>query len=165
DPATGEIAWKTGAVLSMRSVSSPVFIDNLTFASCGSGGGGNYVVAIEAPPSGRGEAKVKYEVRRSAPYVPAPIIHDGLAFLWSDGGIVTCIDARSGDEKWRERVGGNYFSSPILVDGRLYNVADDGKVAVLAAKDTFAVLGRSDFDEETRATPAVAGGGMYFRTL
>lgn len=165
DPATGEIAWRTAPVLSMRSVSSPVFIDGITFASCGSGGGGNYVVAIEAPADGTGEATVKFEVRRSAPYVPAPVIYRGLAFLWSDGGIVTCIDARTGEEKWRERVGGNFFSSPICVDGKLYNVADDGKAVVLAAKDVFEVLGRSDFDEETRATPAVADGRLYFRTL
>lgn len=165
DPLTGEIAWRTGEVLSMRSVSSPVFIDGVTFASCGSGAGGNYVVAIQAPASGKGEATVKFEVRQSAPYVPAPVVYRGLAFLWADGGIVTCIDARTGEEKWRERVGGNFHSSPICVDGRLYNVADDGKVVVLAATDTFTVLGRSDFDEETRATPAVAGGRIYFRTL
>lgn len=165
EPVTGRVRWKTGAVLDKRSVSSPIFIKGMTFASCGSGGGGNYVVAIEPPPTGQGEAMVKYEVRRSAPYVPAPLIHDDLLFLWSDGGIVTCLDARSGKEHWRERVGGNFFSSPICIDGRIYNASAEGEMVVVQAGPEFEVLGRTDLGEGTRATPAVARGRMYVRTF
>jgi outer membrane protein assembly factor BamB len=164
NPANGEIVWRTGPVLRLRSVSSPVFADGVTFASCGCGGGGNYVVAIEPPPNGHGEATVKYEVKRSAPYVPAPVVHGELAFLWSDGGIVTCIVARTGEEQWRERVGGNYFSSPVCIDGKVYNTSSDGKVTVLRASDSFEKLGTSDFNELIHATPAVAGGRIYYRT-
>ena len=78
---------------------------------------------------------------------------------------MTCIDPLTGEEHWRERVGGNYFSSPICVDGKLYNTSSDGKVTVLRATDQFEVLGRSDFDEQTHSTPAVANGRIYFRTL
>lgn len=165
DPMTGAVAWSTDPVLRLRSVSSPVYADGITFASCGSGGGGNYVVAIEPPSSGHGVAKVKYEVRRSAPYVPAPLVYGGLAFLWSDGGIVTCLDPLTGEEHWRERVGGNFFSSPVCVDGKLYNASTDGKVTVLEAGGKFEKLGESDLDEQIHATPAIANGTMIFRTL
>lgn len=165
DPLTGKIEWRTDPVLRLRSVSSPVFSDGVTFASCGSGGGGNYVVAIAPPASGRGKASVKYEVRRSAPYVPVPLIFGGLAFLWSDGGIVTCIDPLTGEEHWRERVGGNFFASPVCINGRLYNTSSDGKTTVLRAGDQFEKLGGSDFDELIHSTPAVANGKIFYRTF
>ncbi len=165
DPADGKIAWRTGPVLRLRSVSSPVFVDGLTFASCGSGGGGNYVVAIKPPASGHGEAEVQYEVKKSAPYVPAPLAYGELVFLWNDGGIVTCIVAKTGEELWRERVGGNFFSSPVCIDGKIYNTSTDGKVTVLRAADRFEQLGTSDFDELSHSTPAVANGRVFYRTF
>jgi outer membrane protein assembly factor BamB len=165
DPANGSITWRTDQVLRVRSVSSPVFVDGMTFASCGSGGGGNYVVAIDPPANGHGDARVIYEVKKSAPYVPAPLAYGDLVFLWSDGGIVTCIVAKTGEEKWRERVGGNFFSSPVCIDGKLYNTSADGKVVVLRASEQFEPLGKSDFDELTHATPAVANGRIFYRTF
>ncbi len=162
---TGRLQWSTGGgVLKMRSVSSPIVAGGLTFASCGSGAGGNYVIAVQPPAHGSGPATVKFEVRKSAPYVPTPIAHGDRVFLWSDGGIVTCIDPATGEQKWQERAGGNYFSSPVCVDGRLYGTADTGEVVVLAAGDEFNVLARNELGELSRATPAVANGRIYFRT-
>jgi outer membrane protein assembly factor BamB len=165
DPATGKLVWSTGAgALRMRSVSSPVVAGGLTFASCGSGGGGNYVIAVRPPTDGTTVAKVAYEVRKSAPYVPSPIAYNGLLFLWSDGGIVTCIDPATGAEKWQERAGGNYFSSPVCIDGKLYGTTTSGEVVVLAAGPEFQVLARNRLGDATHATPAVAHGRIYFRT-
>lgn len=163
--ATGRLQWSTGGgVLKMRSVSSPIVAGGVTFASCGSGAGGNYVVAIQPPAAGGTKAEVKYEVRKSANYVPTPVAFGNRVFLWSDGGIVTCIDPVTGEQKWQERAGGNYFSSPVCVDGRLYGTADTGEVVVLAAGDEFKVLARNELGELTRATPAVAKGRIFFRT-
>ena len=165
DPANGKRVWSTGAdVLKMRSVSSPIVAGGLTFASCGSGAGGNYVIAVQPPANGSGVATVKFDVRKSAPYVPTPIAYDGRVYLWSDGGIVTCIDPATGDQKWQERAGGNYFSSPVCVNGRLYGTTDTGEVVVLATGDSFKVLAKNELGELTRSTPAVANGKIYFRT-
>lgn len=90
---------------------------------------------------------------------------DGLVFLWSDKGIVTCLDAATGEEHWRERVGGNFFSSPIIINGKLYNSSDTGEVVVLAASKQYQLLARNSLGEATRATPAIAGGRMYLRTF
>jgi outer membrane protein assembly factor BamB len=137
----------------------------LTFASCGSGGGGNYAIAVQPPASGSGKAEVKYDIRKSMPYVPTPIAYGGRVFLWSDAGVVTCIDPATGEQKWQERAGGNTFSSPVCVNGRIYGTSDTGKVTVIAAADTFQVLGSSELGELSRATPAVANGKIYFRTV
>ena len=85
-------------------------------------------------------------------------------FLWNDGGIVSCLGATSGEVKRQERVGGNYFGSPVWVDGRLFCVSTKGEVVVVEASDRFQVTARNPLDEVTHSTPAVVGGRMYIHT-
>ena len=84
---------------------------------------------------------------------------------WTDSGIVTCLKAASGEVIWRQRVGGSFYGSPVWVSGRLYCIAKNGDVVVLAAADKFELLSRVPLGESSYATPAVAGGVMYLRTL
>jgi outer membrane protein assembly factor BamB len=161
----GTVAWTDENVLDKRSVSSPIVAAGLIIGTCGSGGGGNYVAALR-PPDQRSKAPVlAYQIRRAAPYVPTPIAVGDLLFLWSDSGIVTCAQADKGTTYWQERVGGNFFSSPICVDGKLYGTSTAGEVVVLEASRQFKELGRSSLGEPSHATPAVANGRIYFRTL
>jgi hypothetical protein len=74
------------------------------------------------------------------------------------------VQAASGEVKWQERVGGNYFSSPLWVDGRLFCVSTKGEVVVVEASDQFQILARNPLGEVTHSTPAVAGGRMYIHT-
>ena len=163
DPASGRVNWEIG-VFNKRSVSSPVIAGGLIFGSCGSGGGGNYVVAVR-PPAGKGSSpEIAYKVETSAPYVPTPVALGELVFLWSDNGIVTCLRAGTGDTVWQKRVGGNYHGSPVCVGGRLYCIREDGEVTVVAADEEYRLLGRNPLGEESRSTPAVSDGRMYLRT-
>lgn len=166
DPETGELAWEYAKAFNRRSVSSPVIAGGVIFGSCGSGGGGNYVVAVRPgdPKSGK-PAELAYELRRSAPYVPTGVAFGDLVFLWSDGGIVSCVHAPTGDVKYQERVGGNYFGSPVLIDRRIFNISTAGEVVVIQASDQFKVLARNALNETTHTTPAVAHGRMYIRTF
>lgn len=166
DPETGNVAWEYTKAFDKRSVSSPIVAGDLIFGSCGSGGGGNYVVAVRAGDRASGKApELAYELRRSAPYVPTGVVDGVLVFLWGDGGIVTCLHAPTGAVQWQERVGGNFFGSPVLVEKRIFCVSSSGEVVVIEASDRFQVLARNPLDETTHTTPAVAGGRMYVRTL
>jgi outer membrane protein assembly factor BamB len=111
------------------------------------------------------DAEVVYRVDRQANYVPSPLAHGDLVYLWSDNGIVSCIDAKSGKPHWQERVGGTYSGSPIRVRDRLYCMSDEGEVVVLSAGTMFQEIARNALGEESRATPAVSGGRMYLRTF
>jgi outer membrane protein assembly factor BamB len=163
DPRSGETNWEA-PVLERRAVSSPVVVDGMIMATCGEGSGNNNVVAVR-PYADGDEPRLAYQIdRTSAPYVPTPVAKGNLAFLWGDRGIVTCIDAVTGKIHWRERVGGNYFGSPVRVGERLYCISAEGDVVTLAASDRFELLGRSPLGETSRATPAVAGGRMFLRT-
>ena len=166
NPETGKINWNMNDDLfRLRSVSSPVLVSGLVIGTCGSGAGGNYVVAVKPPDAAQGAASKKvYSIERSAPYVPTPVARDNLLFLWSDGGIVTCVDGASGAGQWRERVGGNFFSSPIRIRDRLINVSTSGEMIVLQATAAFEEISRHDFKELCHATPAVANGRLYVRT-
>ena len=164
DPKTGKTNWEL-AVFDKRSVSSPVLADGLLIGSCGSGAGGNYVVAVRPGNIERNiEPQLAYKIDRSAPYVPTPLAKGDLLFLWSDKGVVTCVRAASGTTLWQQRVGGNFSGSPVCVGDRLYCISDEGDVFVLAAAEKFELLGRNPLGEPSRATPAVAGGSMYLRT-
>jgi outer membrane protein assembly factor BamB len=165
DPDTGKVLWEYDQAFDKRSVSSPIMAGDIIFGSCGSGGGGNYVVAVKAGSANPdGKATLAYELKKSAPYVPTGITKDGRAWLWSDAGILTCIDSANGEIKYQERVGGNFFGSPVWIGGRLFGVSTSGEVTVVEASDNFKVLSRFALKELCHSTPAVADGKLFIRT-
>lgn len=160
DPNSGQPNWSLD-VLDMRTVSSPIVVGDLVFATTGSGGGGNYLVAVRAGDS----PKEVYRIKRQAPYVPTPIARNGLVFLFYDRGIVSCLRASNGERMWRERLSRAFSGSPVLIQDRLYCIDDEGVVLVLAAKAQFEELARNPLGEPSRSTPAVAGGHLFLRTV
>ncbi len=163
-PDTGKVLWDFPAAFDKRSVSSPLVVGELILGGCGSGGGGNYVIAVRPGVAGGTPAGRVYEVRKSAPYVPTSVCVGEWLYLWSDGGIVSRVHAATGEVKWQERVGGNYFGSPVWVDGRLFCVSRNGEVVVVAAGEKFELLARNPLGETTHSTPAVAGSRMFIHT-
>ena len=165
DPDTGKILWDYEQAFDKRCVSSPLIAGNLILASCGSGGGGNFVTAVKAGDPATGQpSELAYQMKKSAPYVPTGIVVGDLAWLWSDAGIVTCLHTPSGDIRYQERVGGNFFGSPVWVDGRLFCVSTSGEIVVMEASERFKVLHRFSLHELCHSTPAVALGRMFIRT-
>jgi outer membrane protein assembly factor BamB len=165
DLVTGKVNWEIKGILNSRVVGSPQLYQDLVFGSYGSGLSAQRLVAVQAPRKGGvKEPKVAYNVSQSPPLVPSCLIKDDLLFLWTDSGIVSCLDAATGKRHWRERVGGNYYCSPVWVDGRLYCTSKEGDVVVVAADKTFKILVRNPLGEKCFAIPAVANGVMYQRT-
>ncbi|MCP4731341.1 MAG: PQQ-binding-like beta-propeller repeat protein [Roseibacillus sp.] len=165
DLATGKVNWEIKGVLGSRVVGSPQLYQDLVFGSHGAGLSAQQLVAVRAPQKGGvKEPKVAYEVRQSPPLVPSCLIKDDLLFLWTDSGIVSCLDAASGKRHWRERVGGGYYCSPVWIGSRLYCTSKTGEVVVIAADKTFKLLARNPLGEKCFAVPAIANGVMYQRT-
>jgi len=165
DPATGQVRWELADVFRDRCVGSPVFGAGLVIGAYGYGARGTRCVAVRPAGAEPGAAPtLVYEVTKSVPLVPTPIVRGDRLFLWCDDGVVTCLNVASGEVIWRERAGGSFFGSPVCVRDRLYCIAKDGEVVVLAAGDAFEVLARVPLGEPSFATPAVAGGVMYLRT-
>ena len=164
DLKSGRISWEIDGIWDNRTVSSPQLFGDLVFGSFGKGLSGQRLVAVRPEKPGSRKGELVYDIRKSVPLVPSFVVKDGLLYLWTDSGIVTCVDAATGKEHWRERVGGEFYSSPIWIEGRLYCISKYGQIVVLAASKKFEVLARMELDEKTFATPAVANGVMYLRT-
>ncbi len=165
DPQTGCLLWEL-PVFQNRVVASPVVAGGLVFASAGVGGVGREMYAIQPGNPEQGtQARVAYALEGPLPYVPMPVAKGNLLFLWQDRGVVSCLDALSGKVLWRERVGGEFFSSPIRIGDRLYNTSRDGQMVVLAAAEKYELLARFALGEATHSTPAVTPDSLYLRTV
>lgn len=162
---TGELKWEVRGLFSARCVASPVLVNDLVIGSHGEGVNGSLLVAVRAGNSGTADtATLAYEVKRAVPLVPSPLYHNGLLFLWADNGIVSCLDGETGHIHWRERVGGNFYSSPIGVDKHVYCIARNGAVVVLSASTNYQLTARVPLGQTTYATPAVSDGVLYLRS-
>jgi outer membrane protein assembly factor BamB len=189
DPRTGRKNWQI-EVFANRVVGSPVIVAGLIFGNCGQGGNGERLVAVrpgsapgissQDPGVGDGHSafsiqhsalsiqprqpELVYDNKRSMPYVPTPVAYGRLLFLLADSGVVTCMDAPTGKIRWQQRIGGNYFASPVRVGDRIYCTSRKGEMVVLAAADKYKLLSRINLEERSNSTPAIADGVMYLRT-
>lgn len=165
NPETGALNWEA-RVFDKRAVSSPVVAGDLVLGTCGSGGGGMYLSAVKL--GGKGdvtETHVAYTIKKEMPYVPTPLVVGPRIFLISDAGFANCVEAATGKVLWSERLGGQFYASPILADGRIYINSKEGETVVLEAGDAFKVLARNPLGEGSHTTAAVSGGRLYLKSF
>ncbi len=159
DAKTGQILWHHDC-FKLRVCASPLLIGDLAIASHGSmGGRDNLLVAYDIE-----QQQERFRIQRAAPYVPTPVANGGLLFLWSDTGIVSCVRLGDGSLCWSERIGGNFFGSPIIVGDALINVSDVGQVTALAASEGFQKIGTLETGAMVRSTLAATPTNLLLRT-
>jgi outer membrane protein assembly factor BamB len=98
--------------------------------------------------------------------VPSPIAYDGLFYLMTDSGIVTCLDPASGAVVYqggRVPVPATFTASPVAFDGKLFLTSEDGDTFVIRAGPVFEVLRTNSVGEPVYASPALANGTVYIR--
>ncbi len=128
-------------------------------------------VAMAVRPGGRGDVTdthVAWQVQRGLPYVPCPLVYDGHVYLMKNGGLLSCLDADTGEFRYQEeRVGalGDYYSSPVAAGDRLLAISQAGVAVVLKTGPNFEVLQRNPLGEEVLATPALGHDTLFVRTL
>ena len=163
DPRNGKEIWKTHND-AYSPASSPVFGQGLVFAATGRGKAELWALR----PDGKGDVTdthVQWKVvGANVPLEPSPILVEDLFYMVSNDGLITCLEAKTGKEIWRERIGGNYEASPLYADGRLYFFNVQGKTTVLKPGRTFETLATNKLDSGFMASPAVAGKSLYLRT-
>lgn len=119
---------------------------------------------------GKGEISdenVAWKYTRGLPYVPSSLLYRGKFYMARDGGMVTCLDAKTGKPYYeQERLGalGSYYPSPVAADGRIYICSNDGKFTVIAAGEKPEVLSRAELGVRSFTTPAIAHDKLYIRT-
>ena len=161
DPATGKSLWKFVEATNF-AVPMPVYHDGMLYVSRGYRSGPYWAIKLgetgDVPKS-----KLAWHVETGAPYTSSLVYDGGLLFMATEMGIVTCIDAKTGERVWRERLGGIYSASPVAADGKIYLASENGETLVLKAARTPQVRAKNKLDLRVIASPAIAGGRIFMR--
>jgi len=118
-------------------------------------------------PDGRGEVTdthVAWEYKRAVTKRPSILLVGDLLFMVDNDGVAACVEAKTGKEVWKERVGGNFSASPIYANGRIYFCDETGKSTIIEAAPQFKVLAVNELDDGFMGSPAVSGDALYLRT-
>src|SRR5262245_6296829 len=131
--------------------------------------GENVLLALK--PGGRGnitQSHVAWKSTRGLPYVASPLLYDSRIYCVKNGGMLSSFDAKTGKAHYlQERLdaAGNYYSSLVAADGRIYMASLNGKVTVVkAGGEKPEILHQAEFGDRIYATPALAGDKLYLRT-
>ena len=165
DPDTGRELWKVNyGVLGFSTVPRPVEGHGMVYMATSFMRSELLAVRVD----GKGEKKeqhVAWRYPRGAPQMPSPLLVGAELYVIADGGgPITCLDAKSGDVHYRERLDGNFSSSPMHADGRIYISNREGTTYVLAADKQFKLLAENKLDGAIMATPAAVDGAIFIRT-
>ncbi|MEX0675582.1 MAG: PQQ-binding-like beta-propeller repeat protein [Pirellulales bacterium] len=164
DPATGEeIWWFTCSGYS--NVARPVYAHGMLFLS--SGFGDPKFFAIRA--GGRGDITETGKVWSTdkASVVPldvSPLVVGDELYTIADSGIAVCYDAKTGKRHWQQRLGSQFWASPVYADGRIYCLDASGTTTVLAPGTEFEKLATNKLPGRTQASPAIVDGAIFLRT-
>ncbi len=129
--------------------------------------GKNLVISIRQGAKGEAtETHVRWKHPKLVPFCASPIHVNGLVFTIKDGGILQCLDAKTGKPTKQQRLeaSDSYYASPVAGDGKVYLLDDQGRLTVVSAADKFEVLHTAEFKEDVYATPAIVDGRIYLRT-
>jgi outer membrane protein assembly factor BamB len=113
------------------------------------------------------ESHFMWRYQKSLPNTPSPLFYKDVIYLMKEGGILTSLDPATGAVLKQGRLReapGDYYSSPVAADGKIFTISEEGKVTVLKAGGDWEVLATNDMDDICHATPAIAGGKIYLRT-
>jgi outer membrane protein assembly factor BamB len=167
DVATGQTVWESEGV-TMNAIPTPVAADGVVYVT--SGYRDNRLLAVRlADASGdiTGTEAVVWSLDRDTPYVPSPLLHQGILYLLkSNSGVLSAFDAQTGARVYGpERLPGvrSVYSSPVAVGDRIYIASREGTTLVIKAGQDFEVLATNELDDEFDASPAIAGDELYLR--
>lgn len=166
DLDSGEIIWQcrglTGNV-------TPCPVIDGDYVICMSGYQGYAAMAIPLTETGdiTGSEKILWKRDRGTPYIPSPLLYDGLLFYnQSNQSILTCVNSKTGETVFGpERIGqvSNLYASPVGASGRVYITGRDGTTLVIQRSSTFNEIATNRLDDRFDASPALAGSQLFLR--
>jgi outer membrane protein assembly factor BamB len=172
DPFTGKELWRL-AKKSEATIPTPFAARGLIYVTSGNrpiqpifairpGAGGD----ISLKEGKTDSPEIAWSKLRGGPYMPTPIVYGKFLYTCSNAGIVTCYDADTGKETYKERLGGgrSYTASLLAADGKLYFTCEEGEVRVVKAGPNFELLAVNVMGDICMATPAISDGMIFVRT-
>ncbi len=195
DPATGNQLWELGGMAG-QAKASPVAGSELLYVGTGGGPGGmggrggrggapgggmagngnRPLFAVKAGASGditlkKGEssnAGVAWHQAKAGPQTASPLLYEGRLYILDErGGFLTCLDAKTGEQVYKERLTGarGFTSSPWAAGGKIFCLDDAGTTFIVPSGATFKILGKNTLEEMAWSSPAVASHALFLRTV
>lgn len=162
DPVTGEVLWEClGPWTTVAN--TPAISENHVFVSGGYPRSGTMCIRAD----GVGNVSVKkvaWEKREVKFYVSSPLVLDGKLYGVTDRGEAMCMDARTGNEIWTQRLQMKFRASPIAIGDYVFFAGTRGETVVVKAGSQFEPVARNELDEGCMASPVICGGRLYLRT-
>lgn len=162
DAKTGREVWRV-TYDGYSVIPRPVYGHGLVFVCTGY----NRPSLLAIDPTGTGDVTdthVRWQTNKSVPHTPSLLLVGEELYMVSDRGVATCLDARSGQVHWTERVDGNYSASPLFAEGSIYFQNEEGGGTVIEAGTRFQRLSRNDLGERSLASYAVGDSTLFIRT-
>ncbi len=161
EPATGKELWKLpydelGFSMSVRPVADA---ERIYFSTSF---GKSQVIALKY--AGLKTPEIAWRNNKNAPKMCSPVLANDLLFYIDDGGIVSCLDPKTGEAHYRERLGGKFSASPIAADNKIYFPSREGVVTIIPATKEFKILSQNTLEGSLMASPIAADGTLYLRT-
>jgi outer membrane protein assembly factor BamB len=163
DPFTGKELWRVEERGQHSASTRPVLGHGMIFYPTGFSNGQLYAVRT----GGNGlitDTHVAWRVKRGASNKPSILLIGDLIYMIGDTGIATCVEAKTGEIVWQQRIGGEYSASPVYADGKIWMFSEEGKTTVIKPGRTFEKLAENHLDEGFLASPAIAGKAFFLRT-
>ena len=163
DPLTGREVWRVDYPGGYSVVPRPAFAHGLVYVS--SGYDRPVLYAIRADGQGNvTDTHVAWTLEKNAPLNPSPLVVGDELYVVSDQGVALCVDARSGEQHWQKRLGGNFSASPLYGDGKIYFLNETGETTVIAPGKDYEELAVNALPGRTLASPATIDGALFLRT-
>jgi outer membrane protein assembly factor BamB len=163
DPFDGSEIWRV-KYTGYSVIPRPVFGHGMVFISTSYNNPVVLAIKVDGAAGDVTKSHVAWTANKGGPHTPSLLLVGAELYMVSDGGIASCLDARTGKVHWSERVGGGFSASPFYADGKIYLQSEQGVTTVLRAGTTYEVLATSKLGEKTFACYAVADGAIYLRT-
>ncbi|MBA3314956.1 MAG: PQQ-like beta-propeller repeat protein [Planctomycetota bacterium] len=164
DPETGREIWRCDYGDGYSVVPSPVYGNDLVYVCTGY----DTPALLAIRPDGTGDVTathVAWRAKQGVPLNPSPLLADDKLYLVSDGGVMSCLDAKNGKLLWKGRLGGNFSAAPILSGGHIYACSESGVTHVISTKSPrFDRVAGNKLDGHMLASPAVSGNALFLRT-
>jgi outer membrane protein assembly factor BamB len=165
DPATGKELWRHKG-LESNAIPSPVANNEMVYVVAGYPA--KIAMAIKLGGSGdlTGTPNVPWKYAKGTAYVPSPILYGDYLYLTTDRGILTAIDAKTGEVKYeggRIPIPATFTASPVAFEGKILMTSEDGDTFIVKAGPKHEILGTNSIGEAVYASPAIADGHIYIR--
>ncbi|MGD0900005.1 MAG: PQQ-binding-like beta-propeller repeat protein [Thermoguttaceae bacterium] len=161
DPATGRRLWHMPNLAGSRVIPSPVAARDMIYLVQGKR---KPLLAVRpGGPDERPRSDVVWSYDQRTTDSPTPVVCGPLFFMVNNEGYACCLDARTGEAFWTERLKGQYYASPLAAEGRIYFLNTKGLCTVISASRRFERVAENQLEDETVASPAISDGRFFIR--